>query len=130
MPRRKTDPLLSALISKLPPAGPWPADQQKRWLDMMGVAFTVVYGGPVGGGMSASFAPVSDKTATQPKPSYPFVIDADGYARRGPNGKRIKPSDVTGPIFDMRGEDGDMRTITWADESKGLNGADLTIVAA
>lgn len=128
MPRRKTDPLLSALISKLPAGGTeWAADKQKAWLDLMAMAFATVYGVA-----PSQFGKVTVLSGPRPpdKPAHAFVIDEQGIARKGPGGKRIKASDVTGPIFDMRGEDGDMRTITWADNSQGLNGADLVIVSA
>ena len=120
MPRRKTDPLLSALISKLPAGGAdWPVEQRKAWLALMEMAFNTVYGVQA---TSAHVAP--------PKPAvvHTFMIDEEGYVR-GRGGKRLNPSDISGPIYDMRGEEGDTRSIIWADESTGLNGADITIVA-
>jgi hypothetical protein len=42
----------------------------------------------------------------------------------------VLPKDVTGEIYDTRGIDADLRTITWADGTTGLNGADLTITSA
>lgn len=38
------DPLLAALIGKLPAGGPFPGEQRAAWLKMMGMAFDVVYG--------------------------------------------------------------------------------------
>lgn len=82
-------------------------------------------------------APESVTTASAPKPApvekskpkYPFFIDTDGKAKNK-QGKRILPGDVTDILYDLRGIDGDIGTITWADDSQGLNGADLTISGA
>ena len=67
--------------------------------------------------------------APKPAPSYPFIIDHDNLAKNGRTKKPILPSEVTDALYDLRGMDGDMKTITWADGSTGLNGADLSIVA-
>ena len=65
------------------------------------------------------------------EPRYPFIIDQSGFARRGTGDRNaVRPDEVTDTIYDMRGIDGDMKTIVWADGSTGLNGRDLTIVAA
>jgi len=79
---------------------------------------------------SASPKPVPFKPVAPPKPAHKFIIDTDGYARRTSNNKRVSPSEVDDIIGDLRGFDGDMKTIRWADESMGLNGHDLTIVGA
>lgn len=69
--------------------------------------------------------------APKAKPVYPFIIDEQGYARKGKGDKRrITPDEVTDALYDLRGLEGDMATIRWADDSTGLNGRDLTIVAA
>jgi hypothetical protein len=39
----KDDPLIAALIQKLPPAGPWPADERVTWFKMA-MAFPMTYG--------------------------------------------------------------------------------------
>jgi hypothetical protein len=127
MPRTKQHPLIAATINELPKKGEsFPADQKAAWLKLMAMALDTVYGGqPFGGDPLQPY-----KTVTQSaKLPHRFVIDDKGYAKNSA-GKRILPKDVgTTPIFDMRGELGDMREIIWADESKGLNGADLVITA-
>ena len=120
MARPKRDPLIAAMIAKLPDAGPWPVEAQKAWLDLMQMTFGLVYGG--------SIAPQPFRPVTKPKPVYPFYIDVDGKAKNQ-SGKPIKAKDVKGELFDLRGELGDMKSIEWADGSTGLNGADLTIIA-
>jgi len=132
------DPLLSAVVDKLPPAGAaWPAGDRQAWLTMMSNAFDVVYGAATGGSMSAASsrpAPVARKPAKKkpakaqrrpapPRPLGPtgpaFFIDRQGIARRA-GGDRIMPDDVMDHIVDLRGEHGDLATITWADDSRGI----------
>lgn len=131
MPRHKFDPLLSALISKLPPAGTeWPMDRQLAWLNLMAMAFGTVYGGEAAGQLAAERAkkPVVPSKPFKPI-EYPFYIDKNCYARKR-GGERILPKDVgAGTLHDLRGEDGDLRSIVWADDSKGL-GKDPIIVEA
>jgi hypothetical protein len=140
MPRKKSDPLLAALIAKLPADGTdWPVDKQMAWLNLMAMAFATVYGGNAAERLAAvekpaqsvasvvaSASPAPSKPA---KPKYPFIIDEQGFAKKA-SGIRILPADVTDILYDLRGIDGDMNTIVWADESTGLNGRDLTIAAA
>jgi hypothetical protein len=132
MPRRKQDPLLAALIAKLPQTGAeWPVDQQLGWLNLMAMALGAVYGGDVAAKLGRAdlkpiFMPVQPKAK---KPAHAFYIDESGYVRNGA-GKAVLPKDVTGEIYDTRGIDADLRTITWADGTTGLNGADLTITSA
>ena len=38
------DPLIRALIQKLPPNGPWSADERVTWLKMLTMAFQITYG--------------------------------------------------------------------------------------
>ncbi|MDP3860514.1 MAG: hypothetical protein Q8Q63_02905, partial [Phaeovulum sp.] len=38
------DPLISALIQKLPDTGPWGAEQRVAWLNLMKMAFQLSYG--------------------------------------------------------------------------------------
>jgi hypothetical protein len=139
MSRKKADPLLAALIDKLPqPGTAWADHHQLAWLKLMAMAFGNVYGGNVaallggGGASSPADAPPSPPAPTTPKPmpevSYPFIIDTEGVARNGRTKKPILPSDVTDTLYDLRGEAlADMRTIIWADGSQGINGADLAI---
>ena len=136
MPRSKNDPLLAALIAKLPPAGgEWPVDRQMAWLNLMAMAFGTVYGGDVSSrlvvkpdlteAMLSAFTPAT----VRPKPKRQgLYIDVDGYARNA-TGKRILPSEIDpGAILhDDRGQDGDLREIIWANDSAGLNGQDITV---
>lgn len=150
MPRLKSDPLLAALIKKLPqPGNEWPVDQQLAWLHMVAVAFRLVYGGDASERLNGAFnweaaeevsrtvpekafhhlyrPPVQPKAPKAPKGG--FYIDDQGMVRNA-QGKRVLPKDVTSEVYDTRGEMGDMKAIVWADDSKGLNGADLTITSA
>lgn len=128
MPRSKQDPLIAALIAKLPQGGTdWPVDQQTAWLNLMAMAFGAVYGGDAATKMgSKPVAQVPRKPAAAV--AFPFFIDRDGFVRNALN-QRVLPKDVDGPIFDMRGQDADVRTIIWKDESTGINGRDLVISA-
>ena len=134
MPRAKAqhaDPLIAALIAKLPtPGTEFPVDRQRAWLKMMATALGVTYGGDVASTMGScseisnnSPAPVSRPAAKPAPPSYPFFVDQQNYARRK-NGERIMPSDVGDILYDLRGEAGDPGAIIWADESvSGFNGS-------
>jgi hypothetical protein len=136
MAKPKTDPLLAALIAKLPAAGTeWPVERQLAWLQLMAMAFGTVYGGDaVGqfGGKPPTPAPAKPKPTEKPDVKFArltghnFMIDMEGYVRRA-NGDRVLPADVVGSVFDTRGALGDLRTIVWADNSIGLNGKDLVI---
>lgn len=137
MPKPKTDPLLAALIAKLPPVGDeWPVEAQLNWLHLTAMAFGTIYGGDASrrlvGVVTGSPAPDVKYHSPQPakpaKPKYDFYIDEQGVAFNA-KGKRINAKDVAGTLFDLRGIDGDVKTIQWADGSVGLNGADLTISA-
>jgi len=39
-----SDALIQALIQKLPPKGPWSADERVNWLKMLAMAFQIAYG--------------------------------------------------------------------------------------
>lgn len=127
------DPLLSALVDKLPTAGTsWPAADRQAWLTMMNNAFDVVYGG-AGGGSMRSAAPQRPRPAPKKKPAAArrptpakvlragpqFFIDRQNVARRA-GGDRIMPAEVMGILVDKRGQNGDLGTITWADDSCGI----------
>lgn len=130
------DPLLSALVDKLPPAGTsWAAVDRQAWLTMMNNAFDVVYGGASGGSMSRAQAPARSPARKRPakkarpsaapkkpklvQPGPQFFIDRQGIARRA-GGERIMPSDCAGILVDKRGESGDLARITWADDTTGI----------
>jgi hypothetical protein len=135
---RTKDPLLAALIAKLPPSSePWSEEAQLLWLQHMAMAFSGIYGGAVAarlgvtsaqGVLSSPTAPVVPKLKPA-KPTYKFYIDSDSYVRNQ-SGKRILPKDVTDLLIDTRGSDSDVGSITWADDTQGINGVDVTIVLA
>jgi hypothetical protein len=130
MARSKRDPLIAAMIAKLPDGEEWPVDRQLAWLHLMAMAFGTVYGGDAAAHFGAKPpAPQAFKPVVKAKPQFQFYIDEQGRARKQ-DGTPIKASDVKGDIVDLRGMDGDVKTIRWADGTTGLNGADLTIVAA
>jgi hypothetical protein len=39
-----SDPLIQALIQKLPETGPWPVDERVNWLKLLSMAFQMTYG--------------------------------------------------------------------------------------
>ncbi len=145
------DPLLSALVDKLPPAGTtWsPADRQ-AWLTMAANAFDVVYGAaralpspasaPRAGAAPkrpARRKPARKPARSRPKPPKPlgptgpsFFIDRQGFARKR-GGERIMPAEVLDHIVDLRGEKGDLGAITWADDTAGIpRGLQLDVTIA
>jgi hypothetical protein len=131
--KRKTDPLIAALIAKIPPSeAEWPVDGQLAWLRMAAMAFGAVWGGDAvsvfAGKPTPSFGPVTVPKRS-PSLGHPFLIDEKGLVKNAKSGKRVNANEIDGTIFDMRGQEGDMRTITWADNSTGINGKDLTITA-
>jgi hypothetical protein len=137
--RPKKNPLIQALIAELPDAGTeWPVEKQIGWINMMTMAFGIVYGGDAAQQMTAKsdaqdVKPVASQAkfdaVKKPKvASYEFIIDEGGYVRNGKTSEQLSPSDVAGKtVYDMRGMDGDMSSLIWADGSKGLNGADINI---
>ena len=84
-------------------------------------------------GAAASTSIITLPHTSRPEPQYPFIIDKEGYVRRGKGKKqRVLPGEISSEVYDLRpqGEFGaDLNVIVWADNSTGLNGADLTIVA-
>jgi hypothetical protein len=146
---KSADPLIEALIKRLPPGDTeWPVEKQLAWLNLMAMAFGTVYGGdaaarltpasppPLTVGYGNGVAVVGSALPPLPPSSRPkklalhkFLVDDEGYARRN-NGDRILPKDVTDILYDHRGLNGDMATITWADDSTGIGGHDVTVVAA
>lgn len=143
-----TDPLLAALIAKLPPGGSlWPVKKRVAWLHMLWMSLDVVYEadagetielpaflGPAAAASAPSSIPPSESAAmTQPAKPVPtslfaFVIDREGYARRA-NGDRVMPGHVTDIIHDLRGE-ADLGSIIWADDSAGVRGLTLDVTPA
>jgi hypothetical protein len=131
------DPLISALVDKLPTAGTsWAGADRQAWLTMMSNAFDVVYGAGAGGSMRQSSPALalpkrspSGKAAKKarrpaaPKPLGPtgpaFFVDKQNFARKR-GGDRIMPGEIMDFLVDLRGERGDLATITWSDGSQGI----------
>ena len=111
-------------IEKTPTTKQW-AKIKERVAALRVVGLVVGPGG--GGGATPKPAPPVKK----PDPIYPFIIDQDNVVRNGRTKKPILPTDVMGQtIHDLRGMDGDLKTIVWADGATGLNGADCNIIGA
>ena len=114
-PRTQRDPLLEAVIAKLPArdAG-FPAVEREAWLRLLVNALDVAYG--VAGGEMAALR----SGAPQPKDAasvYPFYVDPEGFAR-GHGGREIFASEIPagGTLWDLRPEDNrELATIIWAD---------------
>lgn len=146
MRKPKIDPVLSALIAKLPASGAaWSVEQRTAWFEMMWLACASVYGGPAVDAPMFTKRGAYTETHTLPegphslevsrpagaKPVPPFFIDEKGYARRGVDAERINPQDVSGNVIvDLRGEAGDLGAIQWADGSTGVRGHQLEITTS
>ena len=140
---RATDPVLAALIARLPAGGAvWPAKKRAAWMQLMWGAFELVYETEAGEALELpSFlakpvagpaTPAADVPAAPPKRAapYAFMIDHDGYARRG-DGTRLMPHEIGGVMYDQRGESGDFAGIVWSDDSRGIpHGLQLDIAPA
>lgn len=137
----EADPVLAALIAKLPPGGSvWPMKKRSAWLELMWRTFELVYEfdgeaielPPFLSAAAAMVAATTSEGHAMPqapvKAVRPFIIDREGFARRA-NGDRIMPGHVTDVLYDERGE-GDLGAITWADNSRGVRGLTLEITAA
>jgi hypothetical protein len=137
MTRAKHDPLLAALIAKLPAdADQWPRGDRIAWLQMMAMAFNVVYG-PCGGihvapeaacdgrdvaeddGATAALHGTADRHAApaQPAVAQRFYVDRDGFAMG--DGRPLAMEDLPAGaiLWDERVgiESGDVNAILWRD---------------
>lgn len=140
MGRRKAtvseaDPLLKAIIGKLPAAGTgWPAEQREAWLHMVEIAFEVVYGpAEVTKDMTASEAARVMDRSGDPKAmlssflsptahaGFDYYIDTQGHARDAIDDAPVSIAAVGDEmIYDYRrGPARDRDTIIWADGSIG-----------
>lgn len=135
--RRSVDRLIASLIAKLPsPGEEWSGDKQREWLRTMEMALNMVYGNQTAMAERDAYAAVKEQIkeavgSAIPMPSpHAFIIDGDGIARYGVTRGRIMPKDVLGTIIDLRGEQGDLSAITWADGSRGVTGLHLDISTA
>ena len=130
MSKAKHDPLLAALIAKLPTeTAPWPCADRIAWLQMMAMAFDVVYG--PGGGIRVGPAESRDGEADQTAATYyhapadaalacapqRFYVDRDGFAMA--DGRPISMEDLPAgaTLWDERAgvECGDVAAILWRD---------------
>jgi hypothetical protein len=136
-PSATTDPLLAALIAKLPASeAPWPVDRQLAWLKMMAMGFATVYGGDVlsqMGNVQAAAPEAPAKPAAPPAPAprkiqQKFILDLDGIVKRSDTREPVNKVDVSGEILDLSNGTIDMRMITWADGSTGINGCAVDFV--
>jgi hypothetical protein len=134
MAKAKHDRLLLALIAKLPiETAPWSRAERIAWLQMMAMAFNVVYG-PCGeirvvpdahagdGGQSADTprqASAGNRVTAQTSPNAPqrFYVDRDGFAMA--DGKPVAMEDLPAGtiLWDERVgiECGDAAAILWRD---------------
>lgn len=128
------DPLIGALIAKLPATGEaWPKADRINWLRMLVMAANLAYGDAPGitvtdveeraplrfapKPVSIEELPAAAAAPEEAEPSRPraFVIDADGFALR--DGMPINPEDVPAGavIYDERrtAERGDLESVYW-----------------
>jgi hypothetical protein len=135
----KRDPLLAALIARLPAAPEWPCADRSAWLRMMAMAFDVVYGpcggvpiAPDGDAPAPTQARAADEAAAalraQPAQAAPsgaprFYVDHDGFAMGVfDNGAGCRPIAIEdlllgATLWDERTgmESGDIAAILWRD---------------
>lgn len=114
-------------IEKTPTARQW-AKIKERVTALRNAPSAPDYGPTTSGLVDAYNARPIKPAAPKPKPKPAFYVDTNNYARKS-SGDRITASEVEGALVDLRGIGGEMKTIVWADDSTGLNGRDLTIVA-
>lgn len=137
------DPLITAMIGKLPERGPFSGEARAAWLKMMAMAFDVAYGHAedMPAFLPSSFAPgavtwakpgetpadtVARAVTRQAHAGHDFYIAADGTACNA-DGVAVLISDVPADevIFDYRpvtGEFRDRDSIAWADGARGTTG--------
>ncbi len=103
LPPAMKDPLLSAVISKLPPAGcPWPLADREAWFVMMRNAVEVAYGAteqpkPAAFLKAVLLDPADEHVADLKMPPeiyvHRFVVAPDGTAS-DETGRLVDPSDI------------------------------------
>lgn len=143
MPRPKKqifDPLIQAMIDRLPkPGDAFPRVDRDRWLALMKANMDLVYGSTGDEvvyrqvepklGKSEILEIVADDPKLPPKMFKPnkvpdFYVDHDNHCYKK-GGKRLMPEDIKGKdarLVDLRGPDGNIDIIIWADDSTGLKG--------
>lgn len=119
------DGLILAVLEKIPNTGAaWPKAKRKVWMGLIEQAFELAFSE----GGEAVAATEEPKPKADPRSAYRFYIDEDGVVRNV-NGDPVSASQVDDTIYDVRGIDGDVGSIMWADGKRGLNGADVMITA-
>ena len=145
----KPNPLIAAVLKEIPGADATRA-QRIAWLRMIAMSMDTVYGAADGGPIDipdflgpgvGEAGPAS--AASPPRPPAPakpqlvrtvdpprFFIDYAGIARHSPSMDPINPEQIGDePLFDDRGEFGDLGSIQWADGRRGVLGLRLNISA-
>lgn len=136
LPAVKRDPVIGALIAKLPAENAaFTRAQRVNWLRMMAMAFDGAFGvqTPIAVDSAAEIAitgalGMNDVPAfLSPKPApiaapadddeVRYFVDKDGFARKEPGNVRVRPVDVPSgaTIEDERDGDDSLDTIKWAD---------------
>ena len=117
-PRTQRDPLLEAVIAKLPArdAG-FPAAEREAWLKLLVNALDVAYGrGQTTDDRREMEADIRPPSSVLRRPA--FHVDAAGFAR-GPDGRELLANHIpqTETLWDLRpnAEAGNIDTIIWAD---------------
>jgi hypothetical protein len=147
----KPSPLIAAVLKEVPSAGST-RPQRIAWLKMIAMAMDSVYGvgdgGPLDipdflGGQTPDNPAISGAIAGGQGPLQParpqlvrtvepprFFIDHAGIARTAPSMLQVNPEEIGDePLFDDRGELGDLGSIQWADGRRGVLGLRLNISA-
>jgi hypothetical protein len=153
----KVNPMIAAVLKEIPGAGSSRA-QRITWLRMIAMAMDTVYGADsaaldipdfLGAAPQPLVALADSPNAQQsapglapaaPAPQKPqlvrvvepprFFIDHAGAARHAPSMEPINPEQIGDePLFDDRGEFGELGSIVWADGRRGVLGLRLNISA-
>lgn len=154
MANTRPNPMIAAVLKEIPGEGATRA-QRITWLRMIALAMDTVYGteggaldipdflggntagnrllaateSNAGGGMVLSPAPAKPQLVRTVDPPR-FFIDHAGAARHAPSMEPINPEQVgDDPLFDDRGEFGDLGSILWANGRRGVLGLRLNISA-
>jgi hypothetical protein len=133
MTKATNDRLLAALIAKLPAdAAPWPCGGRIAWLQLMAMAFDVVYG-PCGnirvapgeahgehegaGGIAPSHGQAEYRGTLRPGLAKRFYVDRDGFAMGDGRPVAMDELPADAILWDERTgiECGDASAILWRD---------------
>lgn len=145
MSASKPNSLVAAVLKEVPGQGST-REARMNWLRMIAMAIDTAYG--VDGAplelpnflAAAEAAPAPAPAAPPAPPQKPqlvrtvepprFFIDHAGHARHAPSMEPINPEAIGDePLFDDRGEFGDLGSILWADGRRGVLGLRLNISA-